>query len=428
MRSPHLDAPERFSRNSPPGMGREVDVSAMTEASSWEGYLRGRLATGTVGALALCFALNAPLTAQPEPPGWSVSERPLLRIGMDAGPEEYLFQSIAGVVPLSDGRLAVADGGFLTVRVYDGDGGHLHSMGRRGAGPGEFSSLLGVWVTPDGELAAWDPRLRRVVRFSQAGAHVRTDRIVGNDIGNLEVFFGRLAGDDILLAALTLGRPRHGEQVPDVWLLYRYDLSSQSGASLGQVQGMWRYERNPVPFSPFPWIATWNDTIYVADGYDPRIEVLDRDGALVRTLSAPVERTTTRGVWAALERSVRARQSDVGLGAHWVDLLERRAIPFDERMPAVAGLLLDDSGLLWVKTYHPSQDALWLKTEARFPAPGGEWYVIDPTTGAPVARVEMPVGLVPLMIEQDRIIGKHLDPLGVQRVAVHELRRVERRR
>ena len=420
-------APARFPLNQSP-KGRVVDMDAKAEPSLWERSLAGGMVPATVGGLVLYFSLNVPLVAQYEQPTWTVSDRPALSIGMVTGPEEYLFQSIAGVVSLSDGRLAVADAGFPVIRVYDGRGHHLHSMGRSGAGPGEFLSLLGIWLTPDGDLAAWDPELRRVVRFDQAGEHVRTAPVVADDMGNLEVFFGRLGGDDILLASLTLGRPRPGEQVPDVWLLHRYDLSNGSAASVGHVQGMWRYERNPVPFSPFPWVATRDDTIYVADGYDPRIEVLDRHGTLVRTLPTPVEQAATRGDWAALERSVRARHSEETLGANWVDLLDRRSVPFDERMPAVAGLLLDDSGLLWVKTFDPSHDALWLKTEARFPAPGGEWYVIDATTGAPVARVEMPVGLVPLTISQHRIVGKHVDPFGVQRVVVHELRRGQRGR
>jgi hypothetical protein len=323
----------------------------------------------------------------------------------------------------------VADAGYLTIRVYDEEGQHLHSMGREGAGPGEFSNLLGVWLTADGELAAWDPRLLRVVRFTQAGSHVRTARIANDDVGNLEVFLGQLSCDDIVLARLALGRPQPGEQVPDSWALQRFNLSGDLGASLGRVHGMWRYERNPVPFSPFPWVAMWNDTIYVTDGYAPEIQVLDRNGSLVRTLQVPrFGQAATRGAWAELERSVRARQSDQGLGVHWVDLLERRAVPVDERMPPVGGLLLDDSGLLWVKAYEPSQDALWLRPEARFPAPGGEWYVMDSTDGALVARVELPVGLVPLEIGQDQIIGKHVDPFGVQRAVIHELSRSERQR
>ena len=47
---------------------------------------------------------------------------PTLEIGLIDGDEQYLFASIESVLRLSDGRIAVSDGGSSKVSFYDSDG------------------------------------------------------------------------------------------------------------------------------------------------------------------------------------------------------------------------------------------------------------------------------------------------------------------
>ena len=109
------------------------------------------------------------------------------------------------------------------------------------------------------------------------------------------------------------------------------------------------------------------------------------------------------------------------------NFLARDEMPFDDRMPSVAGLLVDDGGMVWAKAFEPAQDSPWLRPRVRPPAAGGEWSVLDPTDGTVVGRVELPSSFVPLVIGDDEIIGKDIDAFGVERVVVHELRRGEPR-
>ena len=386
--------------------------------------------TITVVATALIAPTSGtPLAGQAAPATWSLSPEPLLRIGATTGAEEYLFQTITGIVRLPGDRLAVADDGFLTIRVYDRSGQYLYQMGRHGDGPGEFQSIDGLWLTDAGELAVWDSDLRRITRFTQAGILVESKPIVGDrEIGNLQPAFGPMADGQVLLGALTTGPTRTGESPTHPYLLRRYNLSGEFRGSVGQAEGMWRYEwgdgsNTPLPFTPLPWVATWHDTVYVAAGYDPEIEVRDRSGAVLRTLTVPGARAATRKDWAEMERVLRARANDLSAGAFYVGRLERRDMPFDDRMPGVAGLLLDDAGLVWVKAFEPARDARWLRRRTRPPAPGGKWVVLDPTSGVVVATVEMPSSLVPLVIGDTEIIGMDEDSLGVERVVIHKLRR-----
>jgi hypothetical protein len=72
-------------------------------------------------------------------------------IGVEAGAEEYLFGSVAGVH--ADGeQIFVLDQQVRRVRVYDYRGEHLRDIGRQGQGPGEFANPCDLTGAPDGRL------------------------------------------------------------------------------------------------------------------------------------------------------------------------------------------------------------------------------------------------------------------------------------
>ncbi|MGH7574819.1 MAG: 6-bladed beta-propeller [Longimicrobiales bacterium] len=68
------------------------------------------------------------------------------------------------------GDLVIVDAKENNIKAYDASSGGLVSvLGRRGTGPGEFVSLVGAVVTPDGELAVLDALLHRVTVFGGDG-------------------------------------------------------------------------------------------------------------------------------------------------------------------------------------------------------------------------------------------------------------------
>jgi hypothetical protein len=104
-----------------------------------------------------------------------------------------------------------------------------------------------------------------------------------------------------------------------------------------------------------------------------------------------------------------------------MNLLESGEIPNHDRLPQIAGLITDDRGHLWVKSYNPQKDALSLKTYSMSPSPGGEWRVVRPD-GAIVTTVRMPEGVRPLEIKGNRMLGVSTDEFGVERLVVHTIR------
>ena len=366
--------------------------------------------------------------AQPQAPEWQLSPRPEVRIGETAGEEPYLFGSIESVRLMPDGGIVVADRGALDIRVFESTGRLRARMGGRGRGPGEFQSIGGMWLTSAGSIAAWDPASRRITTFAPDGRRLSADRVEAGGDGNLEVFFGSFANDDVALASLNSGQPRPGDVVPDVWIVQRYGLEGSYRAHLGHVRGMRRFNRNAVlPFTPMPFVVVRRDSLFVSDGYEAQVTIRDTYGITATTLELPFPPNPSADrVWSSLETALRRRVSDAGASAITrlaLDHLLNERVPRDGRFPRVAGLLLDSEGYVWVKVYDPLVDSIWLKERAYAPAPGGVWQVLSPEQGRIVASVEIPDNLRPAEIKGHRLLGVVTDELGVERVVVHTLRR-----
>lgn len=126
-------------------------------------------------AVSFLFALPSMLGAQANVATWRVE--PVTRAGEGDGPGG--LTSVSGVTVSRDGTLYVAQPQEHVVKVYDSTGRYLRSIGREGAGPGEFErpSTLGwrgdtLWVAdaPQTRISLFRPdgTFLRSIRFSQA--------------------------------------------------------------------------------------------------------------------------------------------------------------------------------------------------------------------------------------------------------------------
>lgn len=132
----------------------------------------------------LVFALSgcsAPNDAGRIAPRWHLSDQPVLDIGTAQGEEPYELQSAASSLRLADGRVLVANTGSSEIRVYDSAGHYVSAIGRRGAGPGEFTGTIQLALTPAGGFLAYDPGQERLSVYDSAGAYRDARRIGGGD-------------------------------------------------------------------------------------------------------------------------------------------------------------------------------------------------------------------------------------------------------
>jgi hypothetical protein len=134
---------------------------------------------------------------------------------------------------------------------------------------------------------------------------------------------------------------------------------------------------------------------------------------------APVAMSKERA-WSLLE----ARLQSTGR-TMFLDQLQSGRAPRDEQVPQLAGLLIDDRGDIWVKTYDPAADPIWLKHSwADRPGAGGDWRVVRPG-GHVLGIVGVPARVIPMDVRGDELVGVALDSLDVERVVVDRIRRWE---
>lgn len=100
-----------------------------------------------------------------------------LRIGSLDDPDSG-FSAIHGVDVDRDGNVYAFEGQAAQIRVYDPQGRHLRTIGRRGEGPGEFEDSPVFGVVGD-TIWAYDSTLRRVTLFDRRGTVLSTSRLDG---------------------------------------------------------------------------------------------------------------------------------------------------------------------------------------------------------------------------------------------------------
>jgi len=75
---------------------------------------------------------------------WQVASEPGLVIGEVEGDEALLFSCVPAATIRSDGVIVIVDGASHELRFFDVRGAFSGRIGRKGRGPGEFSSIAGM--------------------------------------------------------------------------------------------------------------------------------------------------------------------------------------------------------------------------------------------------------------------------------------------
>lgn len=100
----------------------------------------------------------------------------VLSIGSMFG-EHDAFGNVTGVALDSRGRIVVADDLGHHFKVFDPSGTHLATVGRKGEGPGEFSSPWTISTGPGDSVVVWDFQRSLISVFSPEYDWVRDVRV-----------------------------------------------------------------------------------------------------------------------------------------------------------------------------------------------------------------------------------------------------------
>jgi len=360
---------------------------------------------------------------------WVVAQEPSLTVGRTEGEEYEVLSSVTGAIRLSDGSIAVADGGARRVRLFDRAGRHLGSYGGAGQGPGEFDvlGLIGRWRGDS--IGVWDSRLRRVTVFSRTGT-ARTlppavvEGMAAPAAGWMED--GSLIVTPLITFAEALnarpGEARRktrfirvrpdGRVVTALVLRGREVVVKRSGRS---------YYPDPVLFGRSSYLAT-SASGYVAGENDTfELRRYTSDGQLVTIIRKPgAPRPVTAGeLRIAREEAEQARQNGLRAAARAasggsVTALARPAdlisdSPHRATHPYFDGLIVDGAECVWVR-----EPAVGSATRS--------WLVFDPS-GIWLGSVTIPDRLRITEIGRDYVLGVFHDELDVQTVRLYRLDR-----
>ncbi len=116
---------------------------------------------------------DAPLWA-PEY-SWQIQEE--MRLGSDTGEDAILFGSIRSFDVDMQGQVYVLDDQSQEIHVFGPDGMLIRTVGREGAGPGEFERAAAVDVSRTGEIWVMQMQKGQLTILDSEGSYRRTEQI-----------------------------------------------------------------------------------------------------------------------------------------------------------------------------------------------------------------------------------------------------------
>ncbi len=327
------------------------------------------------------------------------------------------------------GAVAAADRLGSQVLMLSAEGHLLRSVGRSGAGPGEFQGPVRVGFTGDSLLWVVDAQLSRISWFDLAGALVETRSLPGEAVPSSPwTAFGRwvLDGGRVLGYPSGPSSEERGEPpVPMplvVWdrgeamhVIGWVERRAPGSLRIPLASGFFVSSEQPIQGFPILGTAPRGQWFFVLQ----RDGVVDRNGrgmiVITRYTSSgtqvdrveipyeaqPTDDETLRNLRTRADfhaEQIRSR----GRAVRGEDIFDGYWIP--SHLPAVRAVLADEEGY-------------WLQREAVFP---GKWERYD-LGGELCATATLPPGFQGLAGTSDRLVGIRTDSLGVHSLLAYHL-------
>jgi hypothetical protein len=292
-------------------------------------------------------------------------------------------------------------------------------MGGAGEGPGEFTSLWGLFLRGD-SLVAHDFRLSRLTSFDLQGEHlgeVTLDRSAGLPLRvypGVDGYLGVLQGfPGELTEEFTYSRRRLTYRMYDDAGLPLHVVDELPGQEIlmrGSVSGTAVTATSTTPFVSHSAYQTVVDGRLVAGTTDRfELRVYDGEGALRRLIRAPGrDRPVSSAEWEEIVAEALDESEDAEGRRRVLDLAELKPAP--DLRPAYGRFVADPPGHVWIEPYRPARGR---------PVP---WIVVE-LDGTVLGEVDLPERFTPLDIGPRSVLGVVRDDLDVPYVHLYELSR-----
>ena len=254
-----------------------VLIAVAVQAGEWE---------GTVVQIDGVEHVKNP--AHPMQPEVVVEAARLWSIGGES--DDELLGVIAAIVVDESGNTYMLDQQLSEVRVHGPDGGFIRTIGREGAGPGEFRQAMDLFLLPEDRLGVVQVMPARIVLFRLDG-EVLPDLSVASDGMSSMITRVRAAAD-----ALVAQRQVMSFADNQVGMRYEVVRLNNEGETLSTLWentveiSMTRMVIDPAEMSPALWDAANDGRVFVSAQYDAyTVEVYGADGDLSRVIERDYE-------------------------------------------------------------------------------------------------------------------------------------------
>jgi len=257
------------------------------------------------------------------------SLEPELSIGNQPAQSESAFSEIGNVIVDREGRIYVSDPKEVQIKVFDNNGAYLRTIGRRGQGPGELEAVTGLQIMDNGELAIFDMNTRRITFYTPEGKFLRV-----------------LLTDKIPATRLQLDAKRNF--IASTYLLENLKAITEIkifGDNQNFLQVLDTSEPANIfnPFLPYTdWRLAENGNLYLGYNKNYEIAIFNSEWQLTKKILKDYD---------PIEISSEEKQ----------EALKKFHYPKNVKIPrfhpAFSGFVVDDQGLIYVKTWNRAKGA-----------------------------------------------------------------------
>lgn len=368
-------------------------------------------------------------------PAWTATQQlrlsatPTLIIG-NRDEDPYQLTRVRGAFYLSDGRIALGEAASNEIRVYDAQGKHLKTFGRKGDGPGEFRSITKV-VRLAGDTIAVIHEHAAISRFTGAGKYVTRTA----DDGTVDFSKPGATTTGILLA-LNGGarlavrvplRPQGGSIGTQFDAKGFHEIINGAGVSTKKPGDLpWMQAMAGKDGAEKPWLGA--EEVYAGNGSQFYLGY-GTHYSLTRYSTKGVPDLIIRRAWTATPVTEKdwenwadewlkrwSKKTGAELAAERKDLLDD---DYFETLPAFSAILLDNTGKLWVRAPKAIDGAVAGSLNDYSIGPSA-WSVFSPT-GVWLGDITMPSKFTPTDIGADYVLGIARDDDVTPTVARYKL-------
>jgi hypothetical protein len=253
-----------------------------------------------------------------------------LCLGKEAKDENYMFSELRSVQVDNDGNIYVLDPKEKLIRVYDKNGKHLRTFGKKGQGPGEFQSINRMYMAEGEKLAFLDTGNKRFSYYSLNGECLK-------EIPCPKWTLTRAQPDSqgyIYGEKLSIDEKGAKEN------LLKFDPQFNQISELAHLEvKMTMPSLNPMPANLF-FIVTKEDNVIWAVSSTYELNVVNSRGEKIKKI---VKDYNSVKITDAEKEKIKARFGD----SLPIDI----KLDWPENYPPIYYFVIDENGWIYVETY-----------------------------------------------------------------------------